>query len=306
MHKGSSATLPTVSRRWVSSMSARSDGIAPIVIRKKKNIIAAGHHGGAWKVAYADFATAMMAFFLLMWLLNATTESQRKGLADYFNPSIPMSRVSGGGAGALNGSSLMSEDTLANDGAGQSRRLPTSGPNTDKGHGDKDGETGGESERTQLLTEDLRNIEDEINAQKTGALSPDLAKHIYTRMTPDGLMIELVDADGQPLFKAGSPAPSALMLDLLRVIGPVLGTVSNDMAITGHTDAHAFTTPNGYTNWELSSERALAARRLLINSGIIAEQIVEVAGKADTDPFSDNAFAAENRRIAITLLTADG
>lgn len=279
-------------------MSARSDGAAPIIIRKKKNIIAAGHHGGAWKVAYADFATAMMAFFLLMWLLNATTESQRKGLADYFNPSIPMSRVSGGGSGALNGSSLMTEDTLANDGSGQSRRMPNSG--SDTGKGDSAGE------RTQLMTEELRDIANEINAKKSGALTPDLAKHIYTRMTPDGLMIELVDADGQPLFKAGSPEPSAMMLDLLRVIGPVLGTVSNDMAITGHTDAYAFTAANGYSNWELSSERALAARRLLINSGITNEQIVEVAGKADTDPFSDDIYAAQNRRIAITLLTAEG
>ncbi len=287
-------------------MSARSDGAAPIVIRKKKNIIAAGHHGGAWKVAYADFATAMMAFFLLMWLLNATTESQRKGLADYFNPSIPMSRVSGGGSGALNGSSLMSEDTLANDGNGQSRQMPNAGNKTADGESEGEGESQGEGERTQLMAEDLLDIENEINAQKSSVLTPDLAKHIYTRMTPDGLMIELVDADGQPLFKAGSSEPSAMMLDLLRVIGPVLGTVSNDMAITGHTDAYAFTAANGYSNWELSSERALAARRLLIDSGITNEQIVEVAGKADTDPFSDDIFASQNRRIAITLLTGEG
>ena len=167
-------------------MSGRSGGVAPIIIRKKKNIIAAGHHGGAWKVAYADFATAMMAFFLLMWLLNATTESQRKGLADYFNPSIPISRVSGGGSGALNGSSLMTEDTLANDGSGQSRRLPNSGSKT----GDS------KSEPSPDIEEALRGLENEINAQASDALMPEIAKHIYTRMTPEGLMIELVDADG--------------------------------------------------------------------------------------------------------------
>ena len=277
-------------------MSGRSDGLAPIVIRKKKNIIAAGHHGGAWKVAYADFATAMMAFFLLMWLLNATTESQRKGLADYFNPSIPMSRVSGGGSGALNGSSLMTEDTLANDGSGQSRRLPNS--SSESGNG--------KSEPLPDMEEAFRGIENEINAQASNALAPEIAKHIYTRMTPDGLMIELVDADGAPLFKPGSPDPSPMLLDLLQVIGPVLDTVSNDMAITGHTDAHSFMTANGYSNWELSSERALVARRLLINAGITDNQIVEVTGKADTDPFSEDAFASENRRIAITLLTGKG
>ncbi len=282
-------------------MSGRSDGIAPIVIRKKKNIIAAGHHGGAWKVAYADFATAMMAFFLLMWLLNATTESQRKGLADYFNPSIPISRMSGGGSGALNGSSLMSEDTLANDGAGQSRRLPNSGNK----NGKSDREIAEEIAKD-LREKELREIENAINAQTQGALSPEIARHIQTRMTPDGLMIELVDAEGQPLFKAGSPDPSEMLLDLLEVIGPVLATVTNELAIVGHTDAHTFSAAKGYSNWELSSDRALAARRLLIRSGIAKEQIVEVAGKADTDPFSEDIYASQNRRIAITLLTPEG
>ena len=274
-------------------MSGRSGDIAPIVIRKKKNIIAAGHHGGAWKVAYADFATAMMAFFLLMWLLNATTEAQRKGLADYFNPSIPISRVSGGGAGALNGSSFMSENTLTNDGNGQSEKMPHSAKNIPEP----------ESGRSPLMTEELEAIENAINAQTADSLTPEIAKHIYTRITPQGLMIELVDAEGQPLFRPGSSDPSNMLLDLLRVIGPVLASVSNDMAIVGHTDAHAFMRAADFSNWELSAARALVARRLLIGSGITGEQIIEVTGKADTDPFSDDIFAAENRRIAITLLT---
>ena len=285
-------------------MSGRSGELAPIVIRKKKNIIAAGHHGGAWKVAYADFATAMMAFFLLMWLLNATTESQRKGLADYFNPSIPISKVSGGGSGALNGSSFMSEDTLANEGNGQSKRMPSSGSLAENGENRPPME-GVPAEKDKEALK-LSSVEEEINAQKAQALMPEIAEHIFTRMTPDGLMIELVDADGAPLFKAGSSEPSALLQDLLNVIGPVLSAVSNDIAVVGHTDAHAFTSRQGYSNWELSSERALSARRLLINSGVTHEQIVEVTGKADTDPFTDDAFASQNRRIAITLLTGSG
>jgi len=97
---------------------------APIIIKRKKVVGGGGHHGGAWKVAYADFVTAMMAFFLLMWLLNATTEQQRKGLADYFSPTIPVNRISGGGEGLFGGTSLMSDDTMVQDGTGQAGGIP--------------------------------------------------------------------------------------------------------------------------------------------------------------------------------------
>ena len=274
-------------------MAGSSAGAAPVIIRKKKNIIAAGHHGGAWKVAYADFATAMMAFFLLMWLLNATTEAQRKGLADYFNPSIPISKVSGGGSDALGGSSVMSEESLIDDGSGQGRRLPKTGM--------KDGESKAHSMAE--LVDEMQKIEEQINEQMSDALKPEIAKHIFTRMTPDGLMIELVDGRGDPLFKPGSAEPTGIMLQLIEIMGPVLSAVSNDMSLSGHTDAHALIRDNGYSNWELSSERALTARRLLIGAGIENRQIVEVAGKADTEPFSDDIYSPQNRRIAITLLT---
>ncbi len=277
-------------------MAGGKAGIAPVIIIKKvKKVTGGGHHGGAWKVAYADFVTAMMAFFLLMWLLNATTEDQRKGLADYFNPSIPISHVSGGGSGALNGSSVFSDDTLAQNGAGAMDRFPetetVTKPETDETPEDK--------------AETLLNVEREINAQKEEALTPNLAKHIQTRMTPDGLVIELIDADGAPLYNVGSPKPSALLLELLDIIGPVLATASNDMAIVGHTDALAFADSDSYSNWELSTDRANAARRLLISSGIPMDQIVEITGKADTEPFSNDPYAPQNRRIAVTLLTAD-
>ncbi len=271
-------------------MADPKSGAPIIIIKKKRKAAGGGHHGGAWKVAYADFVTAMMAFFLLMWLLNATTEDQRKGLADYFNPSIPISNISGGGQGALNGSSVLSEDTLFTDGAGATTQYPK----TRKFDDDK---------MLDAEAKKLRAIEDAINNQKIEVMNEALAQHIQTRMTPDGLVIELVDADGAPLYNAGSSTPSSLLHDLLSVIAPVLATVSNDMAIVGHTDAHNFANTENYSNWELSADRALAARRLLIKSGIPKNQIAEVTGKADKEPISTDAYAPQNRRIAITLLT---
>lgn len=279
-------------------------------------IAGGGHHGGAWKVAYADFVTAMMAFFLLMWLLNATTEDQRKGLADYFNPSIPISKISGGGSGALNGSSVFTDEQLSRDGTGavleypNSRDVPVNGPENSmdaplEGKG-VDNELGAQSAQANSdAAEDksLEAVQNEINQESVEALEGDLAKHIQTRMTPDGLVIELVDADGEPLYDVGSSNPSQILYDLLEVIGPVLATVSNDMAIVGHTDALAFSNNASYSNWELSTDRAHAARRLLVKNGIPSAQINEVTGKADTEPFSDDPYAPQNRRIAITLLT---
>ncbi len=307
-------------------MAGRNKGEAPIIIKRKKVIAGGGHHGGAWKVAYADFVTAMMAFFLLMWLLNATTEDQRKGLADYFNPSIPVSRISGGGNGALNGESVFSEDSAVYSRAGSDEEFPKSkvlendgdsdefdlngakeGRGMDDDLGAGDGEDEG-AEKNQELNEgaaanSLEEVQDQIDAQSVQALEGGLSEHIHTRMTPDGLVIELVDADGDPLFNLGSSTPSTLLHNLLEVIGPVLATVSNDMAIVGHTDARAFSVNANYTNWELSTDRALAARRELIKNGISGEQIVQVTGKAATEPFSDDPLAPQNRRIAITLLT---
>lgn len=307
-------------------MAGRGKGEAPIIIKRKKVIAGGGHHGGAWKVAYADFVTAMMAFFLLMWLLNATTEDQRKGLADYFNPSIPISRISGGGNGALNGESVFSEDSAVSNRAGSSEEFPKSkvlekdgssdqydyygenegrGMDDELGAGDGHDASAGAADASGAAGFDgaLEAVQDRIDAETIGALEGSLARHIHTRMTPDGLVIELVDADAEPLFNLGSSTPSKLLHDLIEVIGPVLGTVSNDMAIVGHTDARPFSANAHYTNWELSTDRALAARRLLLENGIASKQIVQVTGKAATEPFADDPLAPQNRRIAITLLT---
>lgn len=265
-----------------------------IIIKKKKVVAAHGHHGGAWKVAYADFVTAMMAFFLLMWLLNATTEDQRKGLADYFNPSIPISRISGGGSGALNGSSVLSEQTFTQDGVGASSHY-TAPSLRDEGSGK--GADGAGSDAAAL-----KEVEEKIlNAEKSpqGAA---LADHISTRMTAEGLVVELADNDSSPLFEVGSARPSALLLKLLEVVAPVLASVVNDIEIVGHTDARPFPGGAGYTNWNLSADRANVSRALLVDLGLPEPQFVAVVGKADTELLVADPLAPGNRRISILLV----
>ncbi len=274
----------------------------PIIIKRKKVIAGGGHHGGAWKVAYADFVTAMMAFFLLMWLLNATTEDQRKGLADYFNPSIPVSRISGGGSAALDGSSVFADDDMARDGAGAAEQATAPALREDS----VDEETEAEETAEEVAArEALQSLEQQIKQRRDALESDDLADHIQTRMTPDGLIVELTDKDGTPLFEVGSARPSLLLGQLLEVVAPVLATAENNMQVIGHTDALAYQGHADYTNWELSADRANIARKALVAHGLPAEQIVAVIGKAATEPLSPDPFASQNRRIAVLLLARD-
>ena len=265
-----------------------------IIVKKKKVVAAHGHHGGAWKVAYADFVTAMMAFFLLMWLLNATTEDQRKGLADYFNPSIPISRISGGGSAALNGSSVLSEQTLTQDGVGASSHY-TAPSLRDDGSGES-------ADDAVSVDAALKEVEEKILEAENSPQGAALADHISTRMTPEGLVVELADNDAAPLFEIGSARPSALLLKLLEVVAPVLAGVVNDIEIVGHTDARPFPGGAGYTNWNLSADRANVSRALLADLGLPDRQIVAVVGKADTELLVDDPLAPGNRRISILLI----
>lgn len=258
-----------------------ADEVRPIIIKKKK-IIADGHHGGAWKVAYADFVTAMMAFFLLMWLLNATTEEQRKGIADYFNPSIPLAAVSGGGADALSGDSLFTQDTLAKSGTGAVSN---------------DGRDTNGQEKT-YSDQEIQALNNAIAAE-----NETLSEHISLKMSPEGLVIELIDSAEKPLFRVGNAAPSPILNQLLEIVADSFGNIKNNIKIAGHTDALAFSDTSGYSNWELSTDRANTARRVLISYGFPQNQISEVSGKAYTDPLSDDPLAAQNRRISITLLS---
>jgi len=241
----------------------------PIIV-KRKVVKAAGHHGGAWKVAYADFVTAMMAFFLMMWLINATSEEQKGGIADYFSPDVPMSERSAAGDGMLGGESMMTSEDLADD------------------------------EQDTEFTE----IQVTLNEQLTGMGDPgDMTRHLFIHMTDDGLVIEIVDTGKRNLFESGAAVPSTVLRQIVSVIAPVIGQARNRIGISGHTDATRFA-GNDYDNWELSSDRANVMRRLMRNARVPANRFVSVEGRADTNPLSTDPDAAENRRVSITLFHA--
>jgi len=265
--------------------------VQPIIIKRKKVYKSDEHHGGAWKIAYADFVTAMMAFFLLMWLLNATTEEQRKGLADYFSPTIPISRISGGGSDGLNGSSVFTEETYAKMGTGGTRKKSVDLPASR-------GETEQEKE-AKLIAENLQNLKQELSDNER-----ELSDHLLIKMSPEGIVLEIIDSDNMPLFQVGRSEPTPLLADLLSLVSDSFNNFENDIKIVGHTDNLGYRDNATYDNWNLSTDRANTARKLFLENGMASARIREVSGKADTDLLIlDNPSAAQNRRIAITILT---
>lgn len=273
-----------------------STKVAPVIIKRKKVIVAGGHHGGAWKVAYADFVTAMMAFFMLMWLLSATTEKQRKGLADYFSPTIPIHRISGGGAGSFNGDSMFLEQALLYDGTGATLENPADAQQARGMSGvDREG-------RENSAGDQFESVEAALQGRGGESLVTDEAlKHIVTRVTDEGLIIELFATDTAPLFEEGSDKPTRLMRDLARMIARVTATVTNDVALGGHIRAHPVVLAHNPV-WELSNARADRMRQLLQSSGMAPARMRRVTGHADRQLAVGNPMANRNNRIEVTLL----
>lgn len=270
-----------------------STNVAPVIIKRKKVIAGGGHHGGAWKVAYADFVTAMMAFFLLMWLLNATTEKQRKGLADYFSPTIPIHRISGGAGGAFGGESVFSEDVLPLDGSGASDRYPTE---SRKARGESGVDQNGAD------TDQFSSIEEALKGKGGESLvAPEVLKHILTRVTDEGLVIDLFSTKENPLFEKDSDTPKPLLRDLARMIARVSGQVVNYIAVEGHVRARPLVLINNPV-WSLSAARATRMRQLLEQSGFNPERVQRVTGNADREPVVTNTMAIRNNRIEVILL----
>ncbi len=274
-------------------MSAQSN--APIIIKRKK-VVAAGHHGGAWKVAYADFVTAMMAFFLLMWLLNATTEKQRKGLADYFSPTIPMARISGGGDGAFGGKDVFSEDTQPQRGTGATSATPTEAAKAR-------GETGVSTQaETAKETRDLKKLEKKLLGYGGESMAMENAmRHVLTKVTDEGLIIEVFDIKGDPLFQEGTANPTPMMDAISKMLAGVFDLVTNQVAIKGHTRAYPLVVAKNPV-WDLSSARADRVRRMLQSDGLAPDRIQRVAGYADRKPAVKNPMAVRNNRLEIVLL----
>ncbi|HET6184046.1 MAG TPA: flagellar motor protein MotB [Acetobacteraceae bacterium] len=325
---------------------------ARTVIKRVERASDGAAHGGAWKVAYADFVTAMMAFFLVMWLLNATTEDQRKGLADYFSPNNVMSHASSGTGQPFGGHTVLDDGALVSD-RGSVEVLPGTRPPGDPSddpepaatpvadppaaiptpppvhtaapapapaappqaagatppaqpaaamaHADDAAKpdrapSDDAEQRLQAAAEQLR---------RSIAADPQLAAlagQVLVDVTGKGLRVQLVDATRQAMFATGSAEPNEAARLLLRKIVPVLQSLPGALEIEGHTDAAPYPGPQ-MTNWDLSAERANAARRMLMEAGVPEARIQQVTGHADHDLLiKDQPLAPANRRIAIIVL----
>jgi chemotaxis protein MotB len=284
---------------WVMWMAAQSNA-APVIIKRKKVISGGGHHGGAWKVAYADFVTAMMAFFLLMWLLNATTEKQRKGISDYFNPTIPVNRISGGGDGAFGGDSVFAEETMAHSGTGAMDRKTASAS------ADQTGEEAGKGAAGEGRAQsELEDIEKALLARGGESNTMEqLLRHVVTKVTDEGLVIEIFDLPGAPLFQGDTADPAPVALALIDLLAEMLNLTTNEIAVAGHLRAHPVTLIDNPV-WDLSALRAQTSREMLETAGLDPARMQRISGYADRKPAVADPAADRNNRIEVILLRRD-
>src|SRR5215510_5081035 len=294
--------------------------VQPIIRKKKKRGGDDGHHGGAWKIAYADFVTAMMAFFLLMWLINVTSPEQKTGIAEYFNP-ITVSQRTAGSGGVLDGTSVSQPGPLVSPSsqiAAIDPRLTFAPPNdnTSKSQStSNDGKQNGGQVTEQDVDKAIKEREQkqfEAVAEKLRKSIQDLPElkglldNLIIDETPEGLRIQLVDRDDRPMFARGSAEPFDYTRELLGLVTQAIADLPNKVSIRGHTDSLAYAPGKGYDNWNLSSERALASRRAMLEAGLAEPRIEGVVGRADRDPlFPDHPEDPRNRRITIILLHED-
>jgi len=261
------------------------DSQRPIVVKRVKKG-GHGHHGGAWKIAYADFVTAMMAFFLLMWLLGSSTKGDLRGIAEYFQNPFKVALRGGSGAGESN-SVLQGGGLDLNRKAGSYRRSPE--------NGDK------------RRLEDLKQkLEKAIKDTKAGKLAQ-YKDQIKLDITPEGLRVQIVDQQNRPMFKSGSGQMEPYAQEILHEIASILNQVPNRLSLSGHTDSAAFGNgPKGYTNWELSADRANSSRRELIAGGMDPGKVLRVVGLSDSVPYNtQDPSDPVNRRISIIVLNKE-
>lgn len=268
--------------------------LPPPIIVKKVTIVAAGHHGGAWKVAYADFVTAMMAFFLLLWLLGATTEKQRKGIADYFTPTlVKLKEGSAGSNGMLGGASITDVDNYPNR-AGQTGTKSMTIPRDTTG-GPKEG-----GERVKKRQDMQRRLTAKLEASTRLAR---LAKQVRMIDTTEGIRIDLVDDADFSMFQLGTTVLTPDAAALLTAIGEMLASELGGLSIRGHTDALPYNGGQGANNWSLSAGRAEATRQALLRFGIGEARFRKIEGVADREPLvRDKPEDPRNRRISILLM----
>jgi chemotaxis protein MotB len=272
------------------------DGLRPIIVKRIKKV-SGGHHGGAWKIAYADFVTAMMAFFLLMWLLGSTTKGDLNGISEYFK--TPLKVAMSGGSGSGDSSSVIQ------------------GGGTDLSR--KDGQVKKGETLPERKTYDLRAAKmqleraerarlDQLKAriEQTIEANPQLRKfknQLLLDITSEGLRIQIVDEQKRPMFALASARLQDYTRDILIAIGSVLNDVPNKIGISGHTDLTPYPANAGYTNWELSADRANASRRELVAAGMDENKLMRVVGLASAVNLDDkDPFNPINRRISIIVM----
>jgi chemotaxis protein MotB len=266
----------------------------PIIVKRVKKV-AGGHHGGAWKIAFADFATAMMAFFLVMWLMSVATPEQKKLISGYFKDPIGFSESASPYVIDLGGSPTPAPDRTLNQ---QEQDPADAAPSeVDLQQAESIAEEV-ERERLELLLQELQNKVDE---------NPQLQRfkdQILFEITQDGLRIQIMDAENRPMFASGSARLQPYFEDILLALTDTIAAVPNKISVSGHTDAQPFVGRGGYGNWELSADRANAARRVLIAGGYDETQVARVVGYASSALFDrDNPLNPVNRRIDIVVLT---
>jgi chemotaxis protein MotB len=282
----------------------------PIVIKKIKKGGDHGHHGGAWKVAYADFVTAMMAFFLLMWLINTTDPEQKRGIAEYFAPAS-VSQTTSGSGGILGGTSL-GDDGAKGAGAMSviTQLAPEAPPDAPEDAGQSQNlAAASEAElREEIARREAAEFASAAESLRQAMQSmPELAelsKQLIIDQTPEGLRIQLVDQEGRSMFETNSARPNPRAQLLLRAVAKVVNQLPNRISITGHTSAAAGSNrASGPNDWPLSAARANASRQILQAAGVDPDRVYQVSGKAGSDPlYPDDPTLAGNRRIAIVLL----
>jgi len=281
-------------------MAGDAKKLQPIIIKRVKK---GGHavHGGAWKIAYADFVTAMMAFFLLMWLLGSTTEGDKKGIADYFGSPLKVAMAGGSGSGDSSsvvkggGKDLSRETGQVKAGEVEAKKR------TFNLKALKEEQRKAEKSRLEALKDKVKDVL---------ANNPRLASlggQIRLDMTKEGLRIQIVDENNRPMFDSGSAVVKPYMRELLRELGSVLSEVPNRLTLEGHTDAQAFSAgERGYSNWELSADRANASRRELITGGLPDTRMLRVQGLASSNLLDrQEPDSPVNRRISIIVMNRD-
>ncbi|MFD2231496.1 flagellar motor protein MotB [Alkalimarinus sediminis] len=262
------------------------EDLPPIIVRKV--VKKAGHHGGAWKVAFADFATAMMAFFLVLWLSATASPEQKEAIEGYFKD--PIGFVEGGSPNPvdLDGSASMVRSSSADQ------------DDSDIQFEDEEIEALADTIEEERLQDLMATLQEKIDQNET---LKEFKDQLLLDITPEGLRIQIVDQSKRPMFDSGKSELKFYSEDLLVELGKTISQVPNKISLTGHTDAAPFSGREGYTNWELSADRANAARRAVVAGGVDEDQVSRVVGLASSVLFDQNdSYAAVNRRIAIIVL----